>query len=918
MFLAGTGNGCCGIGQRPGSSSGSCNPRKFSEKIALLTQRQAEDTAAFQEVMMDITSTRIQVQRVRQARSLGTYYGGSLPNVNQLGRSTSGVQGQLPCSPDNGCPTRLHPMAERAQGEGRLNFPVRPNRRNTDNSPYCSVHLSPPLEPSWRRNLSSSSPVDKSHLMHHPFTALNRTNSDSALHTSMRNTHTGDQQALTSRNRHRVFPYPVPPIEENVLEEGKSLRNTKKLPALPTGIKSRKVPGINILSSPDQQFSALNVPSPLNASGSLPNLSSLHLPSPQPVGVDSHKPTACSTDHLPGTPSHLGARDDEFPLPGLSLSLQGSYSNPLLQSFHSNPNIQSSLRSHSLSSSLNSTSLNLSLSNSSLQSSPSNQSLQSFLSSSSLSGLSLQCATSHCSYSSGIGGSRTCSSSSLSCSPRPTSQTQVPSSRRQTPLSPLVVPTGGESRWLQSKQFSPVGSPKLSSITQGVLLNTNQLPQESRPPGYHHCQPQHEGPPAAQQPMHGGLPQQQHSLTEGQQQPSQELKKTPLHQEKSRHQQQGAHQQQQQQQDQQHPQQQLPQTHNLQQLQYHHRQPYQHPNQLYQCQIQHVQTEGQNLDIKPQHQRGSNQCENPQQQHLHQSQEEQHQRQQQQKQQKQVYQNLPQQQQEKQRQQHQQHPHQQQYQQQAYQRQPQQNQALRQDEMQHQLQQVQPYHQQQHEQHQWHPKCAYPPAQSLDLNGQNMSNPRKVPTMQMTRKHQTQAQGRSWAHQKVQGQKDQIESTKISSQMNSLMDNNPGLYNDSSIRNHLQHESYMGLHLTPSQTQALSQQLEQLSKEPLWGDSGPQSVEVKDGGVYCGNQGPHISLHCQNQTSVDCHNNLMMDKASYDDFSGVLPMLGFDADTFTLHNPLQIDPLDLEELNILAGGDMVEDTVKGHCSNLLR
>ncbi|CAB1351057.1 unnamed protein product [Coregonus sp. 'balchen'] len=747
MFLAGTGNGCCGIGQRPGSSSGSCNPRKFSEKIALLTQRQAEDTAAFQEVMMDITSTRIQVQRVRQARSLGTYSGGSLPNVNQLGRSTSGVQGQLPCSPDNGCPTRLHPMAERAQGEGRLNFP-------TDNSPYCSVHLSPPLEPSWRRNLSSSSPVDKSHLMHPPFTALNRTNSDSALHTSMRNTHTGDQQALTSRNRHRVFPYPVPPIEENVLEEGKSLRNTKKLPALPTGIKSRKVPGINILSSPDQQFSALNVPSPLNVSGSLPNLSSLHLPSPQPVGVDSHKPTACSTDHLPGTPSHLGARDDEFPLPGLSLSLQGSYSNPLLQSFHSNPNIQSSLRSHSLSSSLNSTSLNLSLSNSSLQSSPSNQSLQSFLSSSSLSGLSLQCATSHCSYSSGIGGSRTCSSSSLSCSPRPTSQTQVPSSRRQTPLSPLVVPTGGESRWLQSKQFSPVGSPKLSSITQGVLLNTNQLPQESRPPGYHHCQPQHEGPPAAQQPMHGGLPQQQHSLTEGQQQPSQELKKTPLHQEKSRHQQQGAHQQQQQQ-DQQHPQQRLPQTHNLQQLQYHHRQPYQHPNQLYRCQIQHVQTE--------------------------------------------------------------------------------------------------------------------------------------VPTMQMTRKHQTQAQGRSWAHQKVQGQKDQIESTKISSQMNSLMDNNPGLYN-----------------------------LEQLSKEPLWGDSGPQSVEVKDGGVYCGNQGPHISLHCQNQTSVDCHNNLMMDKAAYDDFSGVLPMLGFDADTFTLHNPLQIDPLDLEELNMLAGGDMVEDTVKGHCSNLLR
>ncbi|XP_021416118.2 CREB-regulated transcription coactivator 2 [Oncorhynchus mykiss] len=909
MFLAGTGNGCCGAGQRSGSSNGSCNPRKFSEKIALLTQRQAEDTAAFQEVMMDITSTRIQVQRARQARSLGTYYGGSLPNVNQIGRSISDVQGQLPCSPDNGCPTKLHPMAEWAQGERRLSFPVRPNRKHIDNSPYRSVHPTPQLEPSLRRNWSISSPVDKSHLMHPPLTALNRTNSDSALHTSVRNTHAGDQQPLISQNRHNGFPYPVPPIEENVLEEEKPLRNIKKLPALPTGVKSHKVPGINILSSPDQQFRALNAPSALNASGSLPDLSSLHLPSPQPVGGDSHKPTACSTGHLPGTPVHLEARDDEFPMPGLSLSLQGSYSNPLLQSSHSNPNIQASLRSHSLSSSLNSTSLNLSLSNSSLQSSPSNQSLQSFLSSSSLSGLSLQSATSHCSYSSGIGGSRSCSSSSLSCSPRPISQTQVPSLRRRTPLSPLVVPTGGESRWLQSKQFSPVGSPKLSSITQGVLLNTNQLPQESRPPGYPHCQPQHEGTPAAQQ----------HSLTEGQQQPSQEPKKTPPHQEKSRHQQQ---------QDQQHPQLQLPQTHNLQQLQYHHRQQYQHPNQLNQCQIQHVQTESQDLDTKQQYQRGSNHCENPQQQHLHQSQEEQHQRQQQ-KQQKQVYQNLPQHQLEKQRQQYQQHPHQQYShqqhdQQQAYQRQPQQNRACRQDELllqQHQLQHVQlyqqqqqtnGYQQQQHEQHQWNLQCAYPPAQSLDLNGQNMTNPHKVPTM--TRKHQTQAQGRSWAHQKVQSQKDQIESTKIFSQINSLMDNNPGLYNDTFILNHLQQESYMGLHLTPRQTQALSQQLGQLSKEPLWGDSGPQAVEGRDGGVYCGNQGPQMSLHCQNQTSAD----FMTDKAAYEDLSGVLPMLGFDADNFTLHNPLQIDPLDLEELNILADGDMVEDTVKGHCSNLLR
>uniref|UniRef100_A0A8C1UH94 Transducer of regulated CREB activity N-terminal domain-containing protein n=1 Tax=Cyprinus carpio TaxID=7962 RepID=A0A8C1UH94_CYPCA len=38
---------------------GASNPRKFSEKIALHTQRQAEETAAFQEVMMDLSSTRL-------------------------------------------------------------------------------------------------------------------------------------------------------------------------------------------------------------------------------------------------------------------------------------------------------------------------------------------------------------------------------------------------------------------------------------------------------------------------------------------------------------------------------------------------------------------------------------------------------------------------------------------------------------------------------------------------------------------------------------------------------------------------------------------------------------------------------------------------------------------------------------------
>lgn len=68
--MSATGTGGCGPGPGPtsGSGSGASNPRKFSEKIALHTQRQAEETAAFQEVMMDITSTRVSLRR-RQEES---------------------------------------------------------------------------------------------------------------------------------------------------------------------------------------------------------------------------------------------------------------------------------------------------------------------------------------------------------------------------------------------------------------------------------------------------------------------------------------------------------------------------------------------------------------------------------------------------------------------------------------------------------------------------------------------------------------------------------------------------------------------------------------------------------------------------------------------------------------------------------
>ncbi|XP_024114156.1 CREB-regulated transcription coactivator 2 isoform X2 [Oryzias melastigma] len=524
--MSATGTGGCGPGPGPasGPGSGASNPRKFSEKIALHTQRQAEETAAFQEVMMDITSTRLQAQKLRLARNQGPYYGGSLPNVNQIGRNPQDFQVSFPSSLESSRSTRHHGLVERVQRDRRFMSPVRPYRnRQVDNSLYNNAYLSPPPDASWRR-----------------------TNSDSALHTSVMNPPAGDPftmggPALTPQSSRRsgqsdgegrrMFPYPVPPIEENVLDEGKLLKpwETKKLPLLSSRPKSCEVPGINVFTSPEQPSTpSHSIPSALNTGGSLPDLSSLHFPSPLPTPLDLDEPGfpgtsslsgGSSTGNLTSTLTQLGINaanaaggngSFHHAAPGLLSSLQSSPSNPSLQSSLSNPNIQASLSSHSFSNSLSSASLHSSLSNPSLQSSlSSSPSLPSSLSSqslhSSLSNSSLQSVSgNNPNYSGGMGGSGTGSSfsqTSLSTSPR-----------RRAQLSPLILPMGAESRRHHSKQFSPIMSPTLSSITQGVPLDTSKLLLDQPLPPYPLSQPHQQlsGPQQSHQPAQMGQHHQQH------------------------------------------------------------------------------------------------------------------------------------------------------------------------------------------------------------------------------------------------------------------------------------------------------------------------------------------------------------------------------------------------------------------------
>ncbi|KAM4013671.1 CREB-regulated transcription coactivator 2 isoform 1-T1 [Anomaloglossus baeobatrachus] len=483
----------------PGSAS---NPRKFSEKIALQRQRQAEETAAFEEVMMDIGSTRLQVQKLRIGHMRGSYYGGSLPNVNQISGGSTEFQGPPP-SPLDPRGTRHHGLVERVQHRDarRMMSPLRRYMRQVDSSPYSTSYLSPHQESSWRR-----------------------TNSDSALHTSVMNPvsqepYPGPPPGAPTSSRRSAFPFSVPAIEETQADGGHLLSpcDTKKLPSASARPKSCEVPGINIYPSVDQPAIVPPAASVLNTGGSLPDLTNLHFPSPLPTPLDpdesgfSSLSGGSSTGNLTSTMTHLGISriglspgfdSSGFPL---SSAVQNPLSRQSLQSSLSNPNLQTSLSSASLQTSYSNPSLQSSLSSQSLPSSLSNQSLS-------------PSASSHSLPSAYSTPSSPSSSSSSSFPPlAPASLNTSP--RRRVPLSPLTLPMAGDSRRPHQKQFSPTMSPTLTSITQGVPLDTSKMPSEQRLPPYHYNHPglMHQ----SQHPLHQSQQQihdSQHPLHQSQQQ----------------------------------------------------------------------------------------------------------------------------------------------------------------------------------------------------------------------------------------------------------------------------------------------------------------------------------------------------------------------------------------------------------------
>ncbi|XP_012870804.1 PREDICTED: CREB-regulated transcription coactivator 2 isoform X1 [Dipodomys ordii] len=505
----------------PGSATASAsNPRKFSEKIALQKQRQAEETAAFEEVMMDIGSTRLQAQKLRLAYTRSSHYGGSLPNVNQIGCGLAEFQSPLHSPLDSSRSTRHHGLVERVQRDPRrMVSPLRRYPRHVDSSPYSPAYLSPPPESSWRRTMPwGNFPAEKGQLFRLP-SALNRTSSDSALHTSVMNPNPQDTypgptppNVLPSRRGGLLdgkMDSKVPAIEENLLDDKHLLKpwDAKKLSSSSSRPRSCEVPGINIFPSPDQPANVPLLPPAMNTGGSLPDLTNLHFPPPLPTPLDPEETAypslsgGNSTSNLTHTMTHLGISGGLGLGPGYETSgLHSPLSHPSLQSSLSNPNLQASLSSPQPQ----------------LQGSHSHPSLPaSSLAHNALPTTSLGHPSLSAPALSSSSSSSSTSSPILGAPPYPPSTPGASPRHRRVPLSPLSLPAGpADARRSQQqlpKQFSPTMSPTLSSITQGVPLDTSKLPTDQRLPPYPYSPPslvlptQQPTPKPLQQP---GLPSQ--------------------------------------------------------------------------------------------------------------------------------------------------------------------------------------------------------------------------------------------------------------------------------------------------------------------------------------------------------------------------------------------------------------------------
>ncbi|XP_032452967.1 CREB-regulated transcription coactivator 1 isoform X20 [Nasonia vitripennis] len=264
------------------------NPRKFSEKIALINQKEAEETARFEAIMKevsDVTSKTALNNLEEMQQSQLCYRQGQAPagNVQQPGGGGGTERG-------------------RSMGVG----PMRHEKRH-DTSPYSGVpYLSPPLpETHWRR-----------------------TNSDSALHQSANEAchHQSHGSPMTHRRGSDAYQQRGAHGGSSNDNRGDSHHHHGFIERPRSSCDMPRVPGINVYPSsqpPGQQI-------PIgNNTGSLPDLSNVRFSSPLVTPLDQEDHSSGSQYSNSPQTSHQSPQTSPTTLSPTSLVQAASAQNHL-------------------------------------------------------------------------------------------------------------------------------------------------------------------------------------------------------------------------------------------------------------------------------------------------------------------------------------------------------------------------------------------------------------------------------------------------------------------------------------------------------------------------------------------------------------------------------------------------------------
>ncbi|XP_022241775.1 CREB-regulated transcription coactivator 3-like isoform X2 [Limulus polyphemus] len=257
------------------------NPRKFSEKIALHTQKQAEETAAFEQVMREVLGAKRVVHQKQQLlinQSLGAYRGGSLPNVNQITSTSGGEQQGVAMRLEDG--KQAYDLSERLDVDRTRQFCSQALRQIGNDKQMNDfiltsggqAYLSPPIDSNWRRATS-----------------------DSALHQTA--THLQDIAQLMAQKKGPRHEMDYAQLSSNVCDPKKQQEDNILSHLSQSLPKSSEIPDVDIYPLVDES-SLMHIAMSSNT-GSLPDLTNLQFPSPlaTPIDIEDHTGTLITSPY---------------------------------------------------------------------------------------------------------------------------------------------------------------------------------------------------------------------------------------------------------------------------------------------------------------------------------------------------------------------------------------------------------------------------------------------------------------------------------------------------------------------------------------------------------------------------------------------------------------------------------------------